>query len=232
MAIFWRMLLAYLLSDFTLRYDYSGKRRGWYLAPVYGLVHYAVLILFTAPFLEQKWAFGVKGWYVCAAVALCHCLIDLAGSLAFFALKIRNGLTLFLADQILHLYLILLFSGPVVSSPAGSYGSKWFAIAALFAAAAHGCTALVYFMEKELYRGTEYPRPDEMYFWIGERLVMMLFFFTAGYYWAPFALAWAAQMLYIKRVRAVDVSGINLSVSIIVPCLFGAFGRSLFYGYF
>ncbi|HLA39469.1 MAG TPA: hypothetical protein VJ417_05695, partial [Candidatus Glassbacteria bacterium] len=57
------------------------------------------------------------------------------------------------------------------------------------------------------------------------------FFFAAGYWWIPFALAWIFQLYYIKRKRIIDMSGVNLWLSTAVTVLLGLWTRYVYYGY-
>ena len=45
------------------------------------------------------------------------------------------------------------------------------------------------------------------------------------------AAAWAAQLLYIRRKRIMDLSGINVWLSVVIAALLGACTRFVYYGY-
>jgi hypothetical protein len=67
---------------------------------------------------------------------------------------------------------------------------------------------------------------------IGERVVLMLFFFMPGVFWMPFAFLWILQIYLMKTRRVVDISSISLALSIFMPVVTGSAGRVVFYGHF
>ena len=116
-----------------------------------------------------------------------------------------------------------------ITGPGLLMGEKWVAISAMLVLVAHFTTVLIYFVEKDL-GGKDFPHFDEKYFLIFERLVLWAFFFAAGYWWIPFALAWVLQLFYIKRKRIMDMTRVNVWMSVIITLVLGIWTRYAYYG--
>jgi hypothetical protein len=135
-----------------------------------------------------------------------------------------------LADQALHVYVLFMISPVVIPVENCLLAEKWAGIAALFVLVTHVSTVLIYFIEKEFF-GKDFPGFDEKYFLIFERLVLWLFFLVEGRWWVPFALAWIVQILYVRKKRLIDLSKLNVALSIVITCVLGLWARFLYYGW-
>ena len=235
MTLFWRMVLAHLLADFTLQFSFVAKwkREKWFGMPLHCLTHFFTLIVLTWPFLGQNWAFGIKGWVACAIITIIHYVIDIARVFAIRHLRLRDGLALLALDQILHYAVLFMFYAPVSVLPGQEIiASKWFIIFSLFVLASHASSVLIYYFDKEIDSKIVFPSLGEQYFLIAERIVLMLFFFLPGIFWMPFAFLWSVQLIMIKTYRVIDISMTGAIISFIVPIVCGTAGRIAFYGHF
>lgn len=231
--IFWRMFLAHLLADFTLQCNFINdlKRRHWFGMVLHCIIHCVAFIALTYPFLDQKWVFGLSGWTLCFIVMVAHYIIDVTKVILVEKLGVYDGLLLFILDQLCHFYVIFAVTGPVyVPESASIVDVKWFILASIFVLVTHACTILVYYMEKQLNPNILFPSDDQKYFMIAERLILALFLLSDGKLWGFFILLWLIQMFYVRSTRILDISILNLLVSIILCCSLGLIGRFIFLG--
>ncbi len=234
MTIFWRMLLAHLLADFTLQFDIVNrlKRKNMLGMWIHCLTHVVVSLALTWNHLSETWfsAWGttVNGWGAIALMFAVHYGID---ELRIYSMKrgYRDNTASFLTDQAAHVYLLFMICPVSMGASASMTGEKWAAIASLLVLITHFTTVLIYFLEKDIF-GKSFPDFDEKYFLIFERLVVWAFFFASGYWWVPFAALWIVQLLYIKRKRIMDLSGLNVWVSVAMSVAMGLCTRYVYYG--
>ncbi len=235
MIIFWRLLLSHLLADFTLQSDAVNamKRKNVWGMAIHCLTHYFVSVALTWAYLPQAWvrlgSVEVSGWWALNIMLVLHFAIDQLRVIGMRK-RYKDGTLSFLADQALHVYVLFMISPVVMPSENCLLAEKWTGLAAIFVMVTHVSTVLIYFLEKEFY-GKAFPGFDEKYFLIFERLVLWLFFLVEGRWWVPFALAWVAQLLYVRKKRLIDLSGLNVVISVVITCALGLWARSLLYGF-
>lgn len=235
MIIFWRLLLSHLLADFTLQFNIvnSMKRRHLWGMLLHCLTHLGVAAALTWKYLPETWlsigSFAVNGWWALAIMLVMHFVVDELRLYSMRTLRYKDNTVSFLVDQLLHVYVLFVISPVVIPEPGLLLGEKWASIAAMLVLVTHFTTVLVYFFEKDLF-SKEFPRFDEKYFLIFERVVLWAFFFAAGYWWVPFALAWIFQLFYIKRKRIIDMSLVNVWLSVTLTVAVGAWARFVYYG--
>ena len=236
MVIFWRLLLSHLLADFTLQFDIVNrmKRDGAWGMLIHCLTHLVVSAALTWNYLPETWfsvgPLAVNGWEALVIMLLVHFGVDELRIYSMKALHYKDNTASFVADQVLHFYVLFLISPVVFPGPDLLLGEKWTAIACMFVLVTHFTSVLIYFVEKDMF-GKAFPHFDEQYFLIFERVVLWAFFVAAGYWWLPFALAWGIQLFYVKRKRIIDMSGVNLWLSLIITAMLGVWTRYAYYGY-
>jgi hypothetical protein len=235
MIIFWRLLLAHLLSDFTLQFDVINrlKRQHVWGMLLHCFTHFAVSAAFTWPYLGQVWVkigpAGINGWWALTLMFILHFAVD---ELRIYSMKVmgyRDGTVSFLVDQLLHFYVLFMISPIVVPDRNFLLAEKWTGIACMLVLVTHFTTVLVYFIEKDLF-AKPFPHFDEKYFLIFERVVLWAFFLTSGYWWILFAAAWIFQIFYVRRKRVIDMSLLNVCLSVALTLSFGLWTRFMYYG--
>lgn len=235
MTIFWRLLLAHLLADFTLQFDVVNrmKRKGALGMMIHCLTHFAVSAALTWQWLGDVWirvgGTGVTGWWALAVMFAVHYAVD---ELRVYSMKTwyKDNTISFLMDQVLHVYVLFLISPVSVQGGAGGLlAERWTAIAAMLVLVTHFTTVLVYFFEKDVF-GKDFPHFDEKYFLMFERAVLWAFFFVNGYWWVPFAAAWAVQIFYVRHKRIIDMSLLNVSLNVALTSFLGLCSRYVYYG--
>lgn len=235
MVIFWRLLLAHLLADFTLQLDIVNrlKRKSAWGMLLHCLTHLVTSVALTWQYLGDTWftagGLAVNGWQALVLMFVVHYAVD---ELRVYSMKswYKDNTVSFLVDQVVHVYVLFLISPIVVPEPGLLMGEKWAAIGSMLVLVTHFTTVLIYFVEKDLF-GKTFPAFDEKYFLIFERVVIWAFFFAAGYWWTLFAAAWIVQLFYVRRKRVMDLSGINVWISVFMAVLTGFCTRYVYYGY-
>ncbi|HOW89296.1 MAG TPA: DUF3307 domain-containing protein [Elusimicrobiales bacterium] len=236
MAIFWRLLLSHLLADFTLQFDIVNKMKRknvWGMA-LHCLTHLVTAVALTYPHLREVWftlgPIGFNGWAALAVMLAAHFLVDELRIYSMKRMGYPDGTIGFLADQVMHVYVLFMIA-PIARPGVGFFmPERWVGIAAMSVLVAHVTTVLIYFIEKDLY-GTGFPRFDEKYFLIFERVVLWSFFFTSGWLWLPFAAAWTVQIFYIRRKRILDLSLANIYLSLGLTSAAGLWTRYIYFGH-
>lgn len=235
MIIFWRLLLAHLLADFTLQFDIVNrlKRKSIYGMILHCTTHLVVSIALIYNYLGEVWIdwgfLKITGWWVMLIILVFHFIVDELRIYAMKRLKVKDNTICFLVDQLLHVFVLFMVS-PIYNFNGIFFGNeKWIIIIATFVIITHVTTVLIYFVEKDLAEVT-FPQFDEKYFLIFERMVLWGFFFAGGYWWIPFMLAWVFQIFYIKSKRIIDLSYANIIISVLVTSVFGLMARIVYYG--
>ena len=235
MIIFWRLLFSHLLADFTFQFDIVNrlKRKNVWGMLIHCMTHFVVSVALTWNYLPEIWLnigpLAVNGWWALGIMLVGHFVVDEVRIYSMKTLRYKDNTASFLVDQMLHFYVLLMISPVNITGPGLLMGEKWVAISAMLVLVAHFTTVLIYFVEKDL-GGKDFPHFDEKYFLIFERLVLWAFFFAAGHWWIPFALAWVLQLFYIKRKRIMDMTRVNVWMSVIITLVLGIWTRYAYYG--
>ncbi len=236
MIIFWRLLLAHLLADFTLQFDIVNRLKR---TTLHGMLlhcgtHLVVSVIAVWSWLPQPWfklgAVSINGWWALALMTVVHFIVDKLRIYSMNEMGFKDGTVSFLVDQVLHFYVLFMIAPVAVAGPGELLGEKWIGIACMLVLVTHFTTVLVYFLEKDLF-GKNFPAFDEKYFLIFERVVLWAFFFAGGYWWIPFAAAWVAQIYFVKRKRIIDLSGLNVALNVAIAVGLGLWTRYMYYGY-
>ena len=138
MDIFWRLLLAHLLADFTLQFDIVNrmKRKNVWGMSLHCLTHLATASALTWSSLPVVWftlgPVRVNGWGALAIMLTAHFLIDEIRIYSMKRLGYPDGTISFLADQVLHIYVLFLIS-PLHGFYGGNFfmSEKWVGIIAM-----------------------------------------------------------------------------------------------------
>ncbi|OGR68343.1 MAG: hypothetical protein A2081_01990 [Elusimicrobia bacterium GWC2_61_19] len=235
MIIFWRLLLSHLLADFTLQFDVVNrlKRKHVWGMLLHCLTHFVVAMALAWPYLGRTWVkigpAAITGWWALGIILALHFVVDELRVYSMNTMGFRDGTVSFLADQFLHFYVLFMISPVVIPDHNFLLAEKWIGIACMLVLVTHFTTVLVYFVEKDLF-GKGFPHFDEKYFLIFERVVLWAFFFVGGYWWVPFALAWVVQIMYVRKKRIIDLSRLNVGLSVGLTVALGLWTRYIYYG--
>ena len=171
MMIFWRLVLAHFIADFTLQTNKvaTWKRESRVGMLVHTLTHPVVTYALTWPYLSMPWVqthwIQLNGWVCVALLALFHWLEDEWRVWSIKETGSPDSTGFFLWDQVVHLTMILAFS-PIVGIPKRIPGLA----RALRRAPRAFYFRLVFFLENDIW-GTSQVLGDKKYRYIAERLI-------------------------------------------------------------
>lgn len=200
MEIFWRLLLAHLVADFTLQ---TNAIANWKKQNVWGLslhcaVHFLAYIIFLFPFLNTPWL----QWHSQQISGLVCIIFITITHFTFDAFKVRatrkfpncDNSAFYLLDQALHIGTIYAFSPfkPEDNFLTLTQNQTWIFIALLVVAVTHFFTISIYFFEKDL-AGKPFPSPIQKYLPMAERLILL------GCFFLPLPLALTLATLWTLR---------------------------------
>lgn len=236
MAIFWRLLLGHMLADFTLQTNFinAWKRKSTWGMFVHCAMHPLLYAALCLPFLNDLWVDAgpvrLQGWTCVLLIFILHYMEDEWRVFTIFRYKTPDNTIYFLWDQLIHWLCIFAFVPLGLSDygEGGIFPEKWPVLGCLAVLVTHFCTVLIYFLEKDLFRGS-YPGFDEKHLSMAERLVLWLFFLLPGMSWAPMALLWLGVMYNLRSRRILDFSWLSFYVGGSLTLLAGAAARYLYY---
>jgi hypothetical protein len=224
MLIFWRLLLAHFIADFTLQ---TNKIAQWKRVSRWGMVvhvicHPVMYAIFVWPYLAQEWVnvfdVSLNGWSCIALITLLHGIED-----QWRVWMIRRGApdnTAFLFwDQAVHIAVLWAFAPRLI----GMNPEAWVEASLGFVFLAHVTSVIIFFVENDLgYRSTVLEQSKYRY--MAERLVGAGLFllpsvgFLLGFAW----IAWLMVRYHGTRTWAhlwianTTVATIGLSLRIFI----------------
>ncbi len=238
MTVFWRLILAHLLADFTCQTDFINhwKRKSVAGLLAHSLMHPAWTLLLAWPYLGQVWirvlGTGLTGWACALIIFATHYLEDHWRVHSIIKNGAPDSTLYFLWDQFFHLAVI--FS----VTPDGSFSSwagweglfpqKWVALACLFVLATHASTVWIYFIEKDLY-GRPFPQFQEKYLSMLERLVLAVSCLAPGWTWVMAVVPFAAAMRWAHRRGLTAFSNMEFYLGGAAALAFGFTARMIYY---
>ncbi|MEW5950566.1 MAG: DUF3307 domain-containing protein [Elusimicrobiota bacterium] len=235
MEIFWRLILAHLLADFTFQTDYVNRAKRSALAGMF--LHVFTHIIFSyilvREYIWKTWFYifsvpfsGLAALFLLSAV---HFAVDEIRVYMIKKLKYPDNTFSFLADQFAHIYFIFMFS-PFSFENTVLIPEKWVFMISCLVMVTHFATVFFYFLEKD-FSNAAFPGFDQKYFMIFERTVIWAFFMMPGIWWIGLLLLWLIQLFYVKKKRIMDVSALNFYGSIFFASFFGILSRLAYYGF-
>ncbi len=233
MHIFWRLVLAHLLADFTLQTDYVNriKRSTGFGMLVHVMTHAFVSAIIVSDYLYKPWfsilSYKVYGWVALVLLTAVHFLVDEIRVYVIKRLGYRDNTFNFLCDQFAHFYFIFMFA-PFNFNTADFIPEKWIFLAICLVMVSHFMTVFFYFIEKDI-SNAAFPSFDQKYFMILERVIIWSFFLIPGLWWIVLLFVWIAQLFYVKKKRIMDMSVLNLYGGIVSSIIFGFISRWVYY---
>lgn len=203
MIIFWRLVFAHMLADFTLQSNKINemKRASSLGMALHVLTHPILYFAFTFGFWGSPWlklgAVPIYGWLAIALITLAHYTEDIwrVWTIRRYGDSTDSALY-FLWDQTFHLGTIFVFSALGANGNI-LFPERWPIFGILLVGATHFSVVLIYFLEKDFF-GKDFPPIREKYLAIGERLAAFLtIVFLPG---IVFAWTLAAAFLIVPRL--------------------------------
>ncbi len=231
MEIFWRLVLAHLLADFTLQTDFIArwKRENVFGAAAHALVFFACGAALCFGSLGRVWlapadgiAFG--GWAVLAGLTALHFIQDEWRTWTIRRLNSPDSLFFFLEDQFVHLVLIfVLFPGW-----GAGYPETWVLFGMVFVLTTHFTSIFVYFLEKDI-SGYARFESSEQYYSMAEHFAMGLALLLPGFWALAFLGVWGVQIVIARLRHDTETSWLSALAGNGMAVLFGLIARGIYY---
>ena len=239
MTIFWRLVLAHFVADFTFQ---TNKVASWKRASRWGmLIHVlthpvvtTVVMLLPvqlnfrnglAPYLFEPWVqlsgLRLNGWTCLGLIALFHWLEDEWRVWSIQETGSPDSTGFFLWDQVVHLTMILELS-PTFSN---ARPEPWILPALCVVLLSHFVSVLIFFLESDLWGASEVLGANK-YRFIAERLVGAGLFLLPGSLFL-LAFAWMAWIVYLHYGRSQERTWVHLVVGNTAVLLLGLLARGL-----
>jgi len=227
MTIFWRLVLAHFLADFTFQTNKvaTWKRENRAGMLVHILTHPAVTYVLVWPYLSLPWVqtpwIRLNGWVCVALLTILHWLEDEWRVWSIRETGSPDSTGFFLWDQVVHLTMILAFA-PTLP---GLKPDPWILPALCVVLLTHFVSVLVYFLENDLW-GNSQVLAEKKYWYIGERLIGAALFLLPGP-WFLLAFGWIGWIVYLHYARSRERTWIHLVVGNTAVVLLGLLARGL-----
>lgn len=227
MNIFWRLVLAHFIADFTLQTNRiaNWKRESRWGMFVHIITHPIVSIILTWPYLSWHWVdtrwLKLDGWVCVALIAMFHWLEDEWRVWSIQETGSPDSTGFFLWDQVVHLTMILAFSPTIPAAQT----APWVFPLLCGVLLAHFTSVLIFFMENDLW-GKSLVLGSAKYRFIGERLVGAALFLLPGA-WFLLAFFWIGWIVYLHYQKAEDRTWVQMVVGNAAVVLLGLLTRGL-----
>ena len=227
MTIFWRLVLAHFIADFTFQTNKvaTWKRESRVGMLVHSLTHPVVAYALLWPYLSMMWVqtnwIQLNGWVCVALLALFHFLEDEWRVWSIKETGSPDSTGFFLWDQVVHLTMILAFSPTLLNMKA----DPWVFPVLCLVLLAHFVSVLVFFIENDLW-GNSKVLGDKKYWYMGERLIGASLFLLPG----PFfllAFGWIGWIAYLYYQKSQERTWVHLVVGNTAVILLGLLVRGL-----
>lgn len=239
MIVFWRLLLAFFITDFVL-FNHSGEKNavekrlshsrtaGW-------LLHGGVFLLFGLGlcygYLTMPWPFfglvELSGWMCIVLFAVFHVFVD---EFFRFGGKFRYGyLTTFIVEILLNVMFLFLCVPFLALYETGSFFAEGWVI---FLVGLLGATRVlgwfIFAIEQDRY-GRDSLTFDESWLMMMVRAIFFLIMLLPGWRWAVVLAVWFSACVFARRNRLMDVSSLAFYIGVIGSVLIGFLVRLRFY---
>ena len=227
MTIFWRLLLAHFIADFTFQTNHiaNWKRESRWGMVVHVFTHPVTSIALTWPYLSMPWVqtrwFHLDGWVCIGFLALFHWLEDEWRVWSIQETGSPDSTTFFLWDQVVHITLILAFAPTLPETRS----ETWVLVALCAVLLWHFPSVLIYFMENDLW-GSSHILENKKYYYIGERLLGASLFLLPGA-WLLLAIGWLFWVFYVQYRRTHERTWVHLVVGNCSVVFLGLLSRGL-----
>lgn len=236
MIIFWRLFVAYYVSDLILygqrffNFHHTKPLQGNLL---HGCIIFIVMSLFTWDYLGVDWPFlgfiDLKGYWCVLAFVLFHLFTD---RWFFLGKRKKCGDSLaFLLHQSLNLLFIFLCipHGDVYET--GSLAAEpWFIFLAGLIASTYVLGSFIFAVETDC-KQRDCVTGDERFLSMMVRGIFFLLMLLPGWRWMLLVSIWFGVVVFARRERIVDFSPLALYVGSLAAIAIGYLVRLRFYYY-
>ena len=234
MIVFWRLFLAYFLTDFIsyfkpaeeLRTQNRVKRAllrgGTFLAWTLVLCYGYLTMLW--PFLEMV---HLPGWVVIILFAFFYVFTE---RFFDFGGKMKHGyfLSFFLKTLVNMLFLFLCVPFHVLYETGNFFAEPWIVFCAGLMIATWVSGWVIFTIEQDRY-GRDYPTFDERWLLMMARAIFFLIMMLPGWRWLVLLVVWTAACMYARKIRLMDVSNLAFYGGMFAAIFLGFLVRLRFY---
>lgn len=220
MKIFFRLLLAHLLADFSLQTDFIAKwKKNSFLGVViHSLVFFILSILFTFSEINKLWIqkpIKIYGWGCLILLFLLHIVEDEYRAYNVRHYNINDNFLFFLWDQLIHTVFLFVFS------PYENFEIEpAVLVLCIFILGTHFTSIIILYLEDMFYnKEVAYKNFNKKYYYIFLRFITMLFFLLPGKFYL-FSISILPLFILVKK-KINYLSNLAGIINIVSPYLFG-----------
>ncbi|MBN1622372.1 MAG: DUF3307 domain-containing protein [Endomicrobiales bacterium] len=231
MRIFWRLVLAHLLTDFTLQTNYIAR---WKRQNVWGGMAHALIFLFSAGalcynYLTDIWVILgnniiIYGWMAILILTIFHFLEDEWRVWTIQKWNSPDSFIFFAWDQVIHFVLIFIFA----PQTEGLFPEKWVLLGTLFILTTHFSTILIYYIEKQFFGQAEMP-VDKKYISMIERLAISFSLLLPGKWALSFIFVFVFSEVVHRQWKKNNFSWVNTVIGSVLAIIAGILARIIYY---
>lgn len=234
MIVFWRLFLAYFLTDFIFGFSpaeaLSAQNKAKRIA-LHGGVFLTIALLLCHHYLTMSWPFleivDLPGWFVIVLFALFYTFTE---GFFDFGGKIKHGyfLSFFSKTFANMLFLFLCVPFHVLYETGHFFAERWIVFCAGLLLATRVVGWCIFTIEQDRY-GRDYPTFDEQWLLMMARAIFFLIMLLPGWRWIVLLLVWLGTCIYARKIRLLDVSNFAFYCGVFGAVFLGFLVRLRFY---
>ena len=234
MIVFWRLFLAYFLTDFVFYFEPADKLRAESRTKrmlLHGGVFLVWALLLCQGYLTMKWPFlemiDLPGWVCILLFGAFHIYTD---DLFQFGGRMKHGfvLTFFLKNAINILFIFLCVPFQVLYETGNFFAEPWIVFCAGLVLATRGLGWGILSVEQDRY-GAAYVSFDERLMLMLVRAIFFLIMLLPGWRWTVLLVVWLGTCMYARKIRLMDVSNFVFYAGAFGAVIIGFLVRLRFY---
>ncbi|MGB2579964.1 hypothetical protein AAIR98_001883 [Elusimicrobium simillimum] len=235
MIVFWRLILAMMLTDFVLQPNkfYQWKADSHKGRAAHVLVFVLLALALTWQYLGLTWfslaGISIKGYAAITVITLLHYIIDkMFEKNVLHAVRLTRFQKLVL-HHLLMLLTVFVFSPDVdLTEGWNLFPERWVSFLVGLIAVTRMMTLAIfaYEIDKNL---LDLTAPNETYITTLQRAVLYMLCLIPGSLWLLFVPAWFLMSIYASKKRILDLSPFNLYVGSAFAVLIGVIARAAIY---
>lgn len=234
MIVFWRLFLAYFLTDLIFCFESADMLRApgnWKRVLSHGIVFLVLALTLCTGYLTMQWPFleivDLPGSVVIVLFSLFYMF---SGRFFNFGGQIKHGyfLSFFLKTFINILFLFLCVPFHVLYQTGNFFAEPWIVFCAGLVLATRVVGRCIFTIEQDRY-GRDYPTFDEQWLLMTTRAIFFLIMLLPGWRWVILLLVWGAACMYARKIRLLDVTNFAFYGSIFAAAFLGFLVRLRFY---
>ena len=234
MIVFWRLFLAYFLTDFIFAFEpaeaFCRQNKAKRIA-LHGGVFLIIALLLCHGYLTMNWPFlemiDLPGWLVIILFALFYTFTE---GFFDFGGKIKHGyfLSFFSKTFVNMLFLFLCVPFHVLYETGHFFAERWIVFCAGLLLATRVVGWCIFTIEQDRY-GRDYPTFDEQWLLMMARAIFFLIMLLPGWRWIVLLFVWLGTCIYARKIRLLDVSSFAFYCGVFGAVFLGFLVRLRFY---